>query len=90
MTRLFFGIGALAAGLAEGLGGLLFAAGLFFRPACLGIVAVMTMATLEQFGRPTPAPEHAVKNLFVAAGMFFAGPGRYAVDRLWGGRGRSR
>jgi hypothetical protein len=49
----------LAAGLAEGVGGLLFAAGLFFRPTCLAIAGVTLAATIEQFDRPMPAPEHA-------------------------------
>jgi putative oxidoreductase len=50
----------LAAALSEGVGGLLFAAGLFFRPEM-------------------PQPEHALKNAFVLAGLFLAGPGRYTV-----------
>lgn len=76
----------LAAGLAEGLGGLLFAAGLFFRPVCLAMLTVMVMATLDQFGRATPQPEHALKNAFVFAGMFLAGPGRYTLGALFKGR----
>jgi uncharacterized membrane protein YphA (DoxX/SURF4 family) len=64
-------------------GGLLFAAGLFFRPVCLALLAVMVIATIEQFGRPMPQPEHAVKNAFVLAGMFLAGPGRYTLSALF-------
>lgn len=78
----------LAAGLAEGVGGLLFAAGLFFRPVCLAMLTVMVMATLDQFGRPMPQPEHALKNAFVFAGMFLAGPGRYTLTSLFSRRGR--
>lgn len=73
----------LAAGLAEGVGGLLFAAGVFYRPACLALAGVMLVATVEQFGRPVPAPEHAVKNVFLFIGMLLVGPGRYSLDRLW-------
>lgn len=72
----------LAAALTEGLGGLLFAAGLFFRPVCAVMLTVMVMATIEQFGRPMPTPEHALKNAFVLAGMFLVGPGRYTLARL--------
>lgn len=72
----------LAAALSESLGGLLFAAGLFFRPVCVALLTVMVMATIEQFGRPMPAPEHALKNIFVFAGMFLAGPGRYTLRGL--------
>lgn len=74
----------LAAGLAEGVGGLLFAAGLFFRPACLALLSVMVLATLDQYTRPVPAPEHALKNAFVFAGMFLVGPGRLTLGRLRG------
>jgi hypothetical protein len=34
-----------------------------------------------------PAPEHALKNLFVAAGMFLVGPGRYSLANCFS-RGR--
>jgi hypothetical protein len=42
----------------------------------------MVMATTDQLGRETPQPEHALKNAFVFAGMFFVGPGRYTVNML--------
>jgi putative oxidoreductase len=66
----------LAAALSEGAGGVLFAAGVLFRPACVAMLGVMAMATVEQFGRDMPQPEHALKNAFVFAGMFLVGPGR--------------
>ena len=78
----------LLAALSESAGGLLFAAGLFFRPACLALLGVMIFATLDQFARPAPAPEHALKNAFVFAGMFLVGPGRYTIGALFGRRGR--
>ncbi len=76
----------LAAALSEGVGGLLFAAGLFFRPVCVVMFGVMVFATIEQFGREMPQPEHALKNAFVLAGLFLAGPGRYTVNTLLGRR----
>lgn len=78
----------LLAALSEGVGGLLFAAGLFFRPVCLALLGVMTVATVEQYGRTTPAPEHAFKNAFIFAGMFVIGPGRYSLDAMRGRGGR--
>ena len=69
----------LAAALSETVGGLLFAAGMFFRPVCLAMLGVMVFATIEQFNRAMPAPEHALKNAFVFAGMFLVGPGRYTL-----------
>jgi putative oxidoreductase len=76
----------LAAALSEGVGGLLFAAGLFFRPVCMAMLGVMVMATVDQLGREMPQPEHALKNAFVLAGMFLVGPGRYTVRGLFGRR----
>ena len=73
----------LAAALSEGVGGLLFAAGLFFRPACVVMLGVMVMATIDQLGREMPQPEHALKNAFVLAGLFFVGPGRYTASALF-------
>jgi putative oxidoreductase len=78
----------LLAALSEGIGGLLFAAGLFFRPVCVAMLGVMTVATLDQLSRAIPAPEHALKNAFVFAGMFLVGPGRYSLDAKWRGRRR--
>jgi putative oxidoreductase len=78
----------LLAALSETVGGLLFAAGFFFRPACLALLGVMTFATIEQYARPAPAPEHALKNAFVFAGMFLVGPGRYSLDAMLGRGGR--
>jgi putative oxidoreductase len=78
----------LLAGLSEGIGGLLFAAGLLFRPVCLAMLGVMTFATIEQFNRPMPVPEHALKNAFVFAGMFLVGPGRYTLGLLVSRRSR--
>lgn len=71
----------LLAAVAESAGGLLFAAGLFFRPACAALLGVMIMATFEQFTRAMPVPEHALKNAFVFAGMFLIGPGRYRLRK---------
>jgi len=80
----------LAAALAESLGGLLFAVGLAFRPACLALLSVMIVATVDQLGRDNPVPEHALKNAFIFAGMFLVGPGRYSLDAVLSGGGRRR
>ena len=72
----------LLAGLGEGLGGLLLVLGLFFRPAALWLLSVMVVATIEQYSRPMPAPEHALKNAFLFAGLFLTGPGRFALDAV--------
>lgn len=75
----FFGF---LASFAEGVGGLLIAAGLFFRPACVLICATMAVAANNHIvtGRGTPA--HAFKNAFVALGLVFIGPGRFSLDAI--------
>jgi putative oxidoreductase len=80
----------LMAALAESVGGVLFAAGVLFRPACLAMLGVMIVATIEQSGRAEPMPEHALKNAFVLAGMFLIGPGRYTAAAMFSWRGRRR
>jgi putative oxidoreductase len=80
----------LMAALTESVGGLLFAAGLFFRPTCLALLGVMIMATIEQSTRADPMPEHALKNAFVLAGMLLVGPGRYSAAAVFTRRKRMR
>jgi uncharacterized membrane protein YphA (DoxX/SURF4 family) len=33
-----------------------------------------------------PAPEHAIKNAFLFAGLFLTGPGRFSLDAWRSGR----
>ena len=77
------------AALAESLGGLLIAAGLFFRPAVLAVGVVMFVATVNHIATGRGSPAHAFKNAWLFAGLFLIGPGRYSVDyllaRLFGG-----
>ena len=49
----------LAAALVESAGGLLFASGLLFRPACVALLCVMTVATIEQYSRATQSPSRS-------------------------------
>ncbi len=70
----------LAAGLVEGLGGLLVALGLFFRPTVLVMAWVMTVATTNHFVTGQGTPSHAFKNAWLFAGLIFVGPGRYSLD----------
>lgn len=72
----------LAAGIAEGIGGLLIAIGLLFRPAALAIMGVMIVATTNHFVTGQGTPAHAFKNAWLFAGLFFVGPGRYSIDHL--------
>lgn len=79
----------LAAGLAETLGGLLIALGLFFRAAALAVMAVMIVATTNHVVTGEGTPAHSFKNAWLFAGLFFIGPGRYSLDHLLARR-RSR
>jgi putative oxidoreductase len=94
-----FGIGfahewwGLLAALAEALGGLLLALGLFTRPAAAALVCVMIVATTQHFVTGVGTPAHALKNAFLFAGLILTGAGRYSLDawlaarRSAGGRG---
>ena len=72
----------LAAALSEGVGGLLIAAGLLFRPAALAVLAVMITAFTNDLVTGADPPAHSFKNIFICLGLFLAGPGRYSLDRL--------
>jgi putative oxidoreductase len=78
----------LAAALAETVGALMFAAGLLFRPAVLALLVVMTVATVNHITTGVGTPAHSFKNIWIFAGFFLIGPGRYSLDHLIaGGRG---
>jgi putative oxidoreductase len=72
----------LAAAIAEGVGGLLIALGLFFRPAALALACVMVVATISHMATGEGTPAHAFKNTFLFLGLFLIGPGRYSIDEL--------
>jgi putative oxidoreductase len=73
------GFGFVAA-LAESVGGVLIAAGLFFRPAAILIALTMLMATAQHIITGQGTPGHAFKNFWVAIGIAMMGPGRYSMD----------
>lgn len=80
--------GFLAA-LAEFGGGLLLVLGLWFRPACLGLLITMIMATVMHLskGDGFDGYSHALESAFVFLGLLLAGPGRFSLDeRLHGSR----
>jgi putative oxidoreductase len=83
----WWGAAAMAA---EFFGGLCFALGLFFRPACLALFSTMAIASLNHIITGQGSPSHAVKNSFVFAGMFFVGPGRYSLDHMIAARRTAR
>jgi putative oxidoreductase len=73
--------GFLAA-LSEFLGGILIVLGLLFRPAAAFLLFTMLIATLTHIvaGDPLSTTSHALKMLFVFAGLLFVGPGKYSID----------
>lgn len=80
----------LAAALAETVGGLCIALGLFFRPVSLILALVMFVAAINHITTGQGTPAHAIKNAFVLIGFFFIGPGRYSLDHMISRRRRGR
>ncbi|MDQ7053930.1 MAG: DoxX family protein [candidate division KSB1 bacterium] len=70
------------ASIAEFLGGLLLVLGLFFRPACLGLIATMFVAASMHLGRGDTLVQasHAIENFFFLVGILMVGPGKYSLD----------
>lgn len=75
----FFGF---MAAFAEGIGGILVALGLFFRPACVLIMLTMIVATNMHIVTGQGGPAHAMKNAFFFFGLLFVGPGRFSLDAM--------
>lgn len=73
----FFGF---MAAFAEAGGGVLIAAGFLFRPAAILIAGTMFVAWFGHVVTGNGTPAHAFKNMWVAVGIAFIGPGRYSVD----------
>lgn len=84
MESLGLGFGPVAFGflaaLAESLGGLLLAFGLFTRPALLALAVVMFVATINHWVTGQGTPAHSFKNFFFLVGLAAIGPGRYSLD----------
>lgn len=70
----------LMAAVAEGIGGILIAAGFLFRPAAVLVALTMFVAWAQHVATGNGTPAHAFKNLWVALGLGIIGPGRYSVD----------
>lgn len=78
----------LAAAIAEGVGGLLIALGLLFRPAAAAIFIVMVVATVNHMVTGVGTPAHSFKNAWLFVGLFLIGPGKYSLDQLLADRAR--
>ena len=70
------------AGITETFGGLLFAIGLFFRPACAALVGTMVVAAASHIGKGEGllAASHAIEVGIVFVAMFIVGPGALSID----------
>lgn len=70
------------AAFAETVGGILFAVGLFFRPAALLLIGTMTMALIMHFSKGDDFMRygHALDLFIVFAATFISGSGKYALD----------
>lgn len=73
----FFGF---MAAFAEAIGGILIAAGLFFRPASLLLAFTMFVAWFGHVVTGEGSPAHPFKYMWIAAGLALIGAGRYSLD----------
>ena len=73
----FFGF---LAAFSESIGGLMIAAGLFFRPICAMLCFTMIVAATRHIVTGQGSPAHAFKNAFFFAGFLLIGPGKYSLD----------
>jgi putative oxidoreductase len=71
-----------AAAVAESVGGLFIAVGLFFRPTAAALAFVMVIATISHMATGQGTPAHAFKNAWLFAGLVLLGPGRYSLDHF--------
>lgn len=70
------------AAFAETVGGILFALGLFFRPATLLLIGTMVMAMIVHLSQGDDFMKygHALDLLIVFVAALFTGPGKYSFD----------
>jgi putative oxidoreductase len=75
------------AAMAESAGSLLVIVGFAFRPACMVIAMVMSVAAIEAYASPPSgvppllAASHAIEVGIVFLSLILVGPGKYSVDR---------
>ena len=75
----FFGF---LAAFVESIGGLMIAAGLFYRPIMAMLGFTMFMASLNHIVSGQGSPAHSLKNMFVCFGLLPLGPGKYSLDAM--------
>lgn len=81
----FFGF---MAAFSESIGGILLAAGLFYRPIAALLACTMFVAMSRHFITGEGSAGHSFKNLFVLLGLITIGPGKYSLD-AWLARRKS-
>lgn len=75
----FFGF---MAAFVESVGGVMIAAGLFYRPMMAMLGFTMFVAAMRHFISGEGSAAHAFKNLFVILGLLPLGPGKYSLDAM--------
>jgi putative oxidoreductase len=69
------------AAVTEGIGGVLLILGALYRPTCLLLAFVMTVATLTVFHEGFKGYGYPLTMVFVFVGLACVGPGRFSVDK---------
>lgn len=75
----FFGF---MAAFAESIGGIMIAAGLFYRPIAAMLAFTMFVAMMRHFITGEGSAGHSFKNMFVLLGLMPLGPGKYSLDAM--------
>ncbi len=75
----FFGF---MAAFAESIGGIMIAAGLFYRPISAILAFTMFVAMMRHFITGEGSAGHSFKNMFVLLGLMPLGPGKYSIDAM--------
>ncbi|MFK7848180.1 MAG: DoxX family protein [Rhodothermales bacterium] len=81
----FFGF---MAAFSESIGGIMLAAGLFYRPITALLACTMFVAMSRHFITGDGSAGHSFKNFFVLLGLITIGPGKYSID-AWLSRKKS-
>lgn len=80
-----YGFWGFMAAISEFVGGILLAAGLFFVPACILLMATMSVASVSHLagGDGFVLASHALEAAILFFSLIFIGPGKYSLSKIF-------